>query len=116
MAPFLKYVEGRGLLFGLEAREALQQSVAILAWLMVGAITLFAGWLLLAIALVGWLTKFLVCSWVVASVITGASHLLFSLIAGVVAWRHLTKVHWFADSLNELKNDRIWLKTQNPKN
>lgn len=116
IAPVLKYVEGRTLLFGLEFREAWQEGIAILVWLIVGALAVFSGWLLLATALVGWLTKFFACSWVVAAFITGSAHILIALIAVVVAWKLLMKASWFADSLNELKKDRIWLKTQTPKN
>jgi len=116
VAPALKYLEGRGQLLGLETQEAVKHAIAILVWLTIGAVTVFAGWLLLATSLVGVLTKYFEWSWVKATAIAGAAHILIAAIAALVAWKRLTTSRWFADSLNELKNDRTWLKTQTTKN
>lgn len=114
--PVLKYLEGRGLLLGIEMREALQQVVAVIVWLAVGAIAAFAGWILLATSLVGALSVHLGWSWMKAAAIVGAAHILVALTAALVTWKRLTTAHWFADSLNELKKDRAWLKSQTTKN
>ena len=74
--PVLKYLEGRGLLLGIEMREALQQVVAVIVWLGVGAIAAFAGWILLATSLVGALSVHLGWSWMKAAAIVGAAHIL----------------------------------------
>lgn len=110
--PILKYLEARGLLLGIEAREAMQHVVAVVAWLAIGAVAAFAGWLLLVTSLVGVLTHYLDGSWVKATAIAGAAHTLVAVIAALVTRNRLTTVRWFADSLNELKKDRAWLKTQ----
>ena len=116
MAPILKYLEGRGLLLSIEAREALQHVVALVIWLAVAVVAVFAGWLLLATALVGVLTSCLGWFWVKATAIAGAAHILIALTAGFVMWKRLTKARWFSDTLNEFKKDRIWLKSRTTKN
>jgi uncharacterized membrane protein YqjE len=114
--PILKYVEARGLLFGIEAREALQNSVTVVAWLAIGAVAAFAGWLLLVTSLVGVLAHYLDGSWVKATAIAGGVHVLLAVTAALVTRNRLTTVRWFADSLDELKKDRAWLHTQTTKN
>jgi membrane protein len=114
--PILKYLEGRGLLLGIEAREAMQHVVTVAAWVAIGAVAAFAGWLLLVTSLVGVLTHYLDGSWVKATAIAGAAHILVALTAGLVTRKRLTTARWFADSLDELKKDRAWLHTQTTKN
>lgn len=114
--PILKYLEARGLLFGIETREALQHAIAVIVWLAVGAIAFFAGWLLLATSLVGALSMHLGWSWMKATAIVGAAHIPVALTAALVTWNRFTTASWFADSLNELKKDRAWLKSQTSKN
>ncbi len=104
------------MLLGIETSEALQQVVSVIIWLAVGAIAAFAGWLLLATTLVTALSVYLDWSWVKATAIVGAAHILVALTAVVVTRNRLTTARWFADSLNELKKDRAWLKTQTTKN
>jgi len=116
IVPALKYLEGRSLLLGIEAREALQHGVNMFAWLMVGAVALFAGWLLLATSLVGVLTLYLDWSWVKATAVAGVAHILVALIAALLAWKRLTTARWFSDTLNELQNDRVWLQKKTTQN
>ena len=116
MAPILKYLEGRGLLLGIEVREALQHVISLGIWLTVAVVAIFAGWLLLATTLVGALTYWLGWSWLKATGVAGGVHILIALTAGVLMWKRLTTARWFADSINELKNDRAWLKTATTKN
>ncbi len=112
----LKYLEGRSLLLGIETREALQQVFTVFIGLALGAIAVFAAWLLLATSLAGSLSVHLGWSWMKATAIVGAAHIPIALTAALVAWNRLTTVRWFADSLNELNKDRTWLKTQTTQN
>ena len=114
--PVLKYLEGRGLLLGIETREALQQAITVLAWLALCAIAAFAGWLLLMASLVAALSVHLEWSWMKATANVGVAHILVALTAAIVTRKRLTASSWFADSFNELKKDRAWLKTQTTKN
>ncbi len=109
VAPILKYIEGRGLLLSIEAREALQQVSALIIFLTIAVVAIFAGWLLLATALVGVLTSYLGWYWVKAAAIAGGTHILIALVVGLLMWKRITKTGWFADTLNELKKDRTWL-------
>lgn len=115
MAPFLKYLEGRGTLLAIEAREALQQVIMLLVCLAVAVVAIFSGWLLLVTALVGWLTTYLGWSWVMAAGVTGGGHILAAAAVGLVIWMRLTRSSWFADTLKELKKDRTWLLTKTTK-
>ena len=116
VAPILNYVEARGLLLTIEAREALQHVVGLVIWLAIAVVAVFAGWLLLATTLVGVLTGALGWSWVKATAVAGATHILIALTAGLVMRKRLTTACWFADSLNELKKDCAWLTTRTTKN
>lgn len=116
VVPILKYLEGRGLLLSIEAREALQHVIVLVIWLAVAVVAVFAGWLLLATALVGVLTSYLGWFWVKATAIAGAAHLLVAITAGLVMWQRLTRTRWFFDTLNELKKDRAWLQGPTTKN
>lgn len=112
----LKYLEGRGLLLSIEAREALQHVISLGIWLAVSVVAIFAGWLLLATTLVGGLIHWLGWSWLKATGVAGGMHILVALTAGLVMWRRLTTARWFEDSINELKKDRAWLKTATTRN
>lgn len=116
LAPLLKYLEGWGLLLGVEAREALQHVISLGIWLAVAVVAIFAGWLLLATTLVGVLTHWLGWSWLMAAGVTGGLHLLIALAAALFIWKRITTARWFAESINEFKKDRTWLKKRAMKN
>lgn len=116
MAPILKYLEGRGTLLAIEAREALRQIILLVVILAVGVVAIFAGWLLLVTALVGWLTSYAGWSWVMAVAVTGGAHVLTALAAAFIMWMRLGKARWFSDTLNELKKDRTWLLNKTRRN
>lgn len=113
--PVMKYLEGRGLLIEIEVQEALHKIAIIVVWLAIGAIAAFAGWLLLVASLMGALAMSLGWSWMKATTILGGAHLLVALTAALVTWNRVTTARWFVESLNELKKDRTWLKSQTNK-
>jgi uncharacterized membrane protein YqjE len=108
--PILKYLEGRGVLISIEAKEALVQGAGLLILAAVCCVTLFVAWTLLAIALVGLLMNHFDWTWLKAVSVTGAIHLLVTAGAGLLIWRRATHGAWFAETFNELKKDRIWLR------
>ncbi len=110
IAPVFKYFQARGLLASLEAREALNQIIFVLLLAAIGIIAIFAGWLLLATALVGVLTSFMGLFWVKAVAIAGGVHMASAGIIAVIIWLRLRKTTWFADTLNELRKDASWLQ------
>ena len=110
LRPLLKYLEGRGLLLSIEAKEAVAQAAMLLILAVVCCVTLFVAWILLATALVGVLTNSLGWHWMKAAAVTGAIHLVGTALAGALIWWRATRGAWFADTLNELKKDRLWLR------
>lgn len=110
ITPILKYLEGRGFLLSIEANEALRQIIGLLIMTAICCVVIFAGWLLLATAIIGLLTTFVGWFWVKAVAVTGGIHVLMAAGIAVVIWRRLRKATWFADTLNEFKNDRTWLQ------
>lgn len=110
LGPILKYLEGRGMLLSIEAKEALRQIIVLLILTVTCCVVIFAAWLLLATAVVGLLTKFIGWFWVTAVAVTGGIHVLIAAGLTLLIWRHLQKATWFSDTLNELKKDRLWLK------
>ncbi|MES2661409.1 MAG: YhjD/YihY/BrkB family envelope integrity protein [Verrucomicrobiota bacterium] len=116
IAPVLGYLEARGLLASIEAREALQHLIWLGIALAAAVVAAFAGWLLLATALVGWLTGIFGWSWVKAAGITGGAHVVAALAMALLMRQRLRKTLWFTNTLNELKQDRSWLKEKTTSN
>ncbi len=115
MDPLLSYLEARLTLLSLEGREALQQSVMMLLLAVVGIISVLIIWMLVTTALVGLLMDYLGGGWIQAVLWTAAAHaLVVGLSGGVLWWRFRTN-SWFADTLNEFRKDRQWLRNKNPK-
>ena len=114
-APLLKYLEARGLLLSLEAREALRQSLTLLILAVVCCTGILIAWMLLTTALVGLLTEWLGGSWLKAVAVTGGLHVAIVAAAAVLMWRRFKSGGWFADTLRELKNDRAWIQGQTVK-
>lgn len=110
LVPVLKYLEGRGLLLSIEAREAFRQVLGLIVLLVVVIVALFAGWLLLAGALVEWLMHLTGWSRLQATLATGGLHVVVAAVTGLWMWRRITTARWFADSLNEFRKDRLWLR------
>lgn len=108
--PLLKYLEGRGLLLSIEAKEALAQATVILVLALVCCIIVLIGWALLAVTLVGLLMNLLGWSWLAAVAITCAVHLLVAGALGFVIWTKLKSSTWFAETFKEFRKDRLWLK------
>lgn len=110
LVPVMKYLEGRGMLLSLEAKEALRQVLGLLVLLLVLGVTLFAGWLLLAGALVEWIVEWTGWTRLQATLAAGGLHVVVAALAGLGMWRRITMARWFADTLNEFRKDRSWLR------
>lgn len=114
-APVLKYLEARGMLLSIEAKEALRQSITLLVLAVLICIGLLISWMLLTTALVGLLTQWLGGSWLKAVSITGGIHIALVVAAAMVMWLRFKNSNWFADTLRELKKDRTWIQGQTVK-
>ena len=114
MGPLLRYIEARGLLVSLEAKEAAKQSVALLILAALSLVSILLIWLLMTTALVGFLTEFFGGGWIRAVLTTAALHALVLGIAGGFLYSKFRSTVWFADTINELRKDRQWLKKQTP--
>ena len=98
------------MLAGLEAKDALGRITFLLLMAMVAVVLIFAGWLLLATALVGWITFKFHWHWFAAAAATGGAHVLLAALLVAIAWWRFSKTVWFAETFNELRKDRAWLK------
>ena len=110
MGPILKYLEARGVLLSLEAKDALRQSLGLIIGAAVACVAAFAAWLLLVTAVVGFLTKVLAWEWMTVVAATGGVHVLLIGGIGLWIWRKLKGMTWFAHTVEELKHDRQWLQ------
>jgi membrane protein len=108
--PVLKYLEGRGMLVSIEAKEALGQGAMILALALICVVVIFVAWILLAVTLVGLITNYFEWSWIAAAATTAGLHVLVGAVVALLAWRKVTKGSWFQETLNELRKDRLWLR------
>jgi len=108
--PLLKYLEGRGLLASLEAKEAFQNMVNILIAALASVIAVFASWLLLATALVGTLTYLLKWHWIGAAAATGGLHVVLAIVLCGITWKKYSGTTWFAETISELRKDRLLLR------
>ncbi len=110
VASLLKYLQARGSLAALEAREAAGQAIWVLMLAVIGCAAILAGWLLLATALTGVLMLFVGLSWLQAVGIAGGVHVVVIIIVALLIRQRLHTSSWFAETLNELKKDRAWLQ------
>ena len=113
--PLLQYLEARGVLLSIEAREVFLQIVRVTVLAGITAFSAFTGWLLLNAALLSVLMDRFDWTWQKAACILGAGHFLLALLSFAVVRSRLTAVQWFADTLNEFKKDRAWLARQTQK-
>ncbi len=108
--PFLKYLEGRGMLLTIEAKEAFGQIILLLIMAVVCCITILVAWTLLVFTIIGLLTDHAGWTWLNAAAATCGAHFLIAAILGGLLW-HKIKAHaWFEETFKELKKDRLWLK------
>ena len=110
MAPMLKYLEARGLILSLEAKDALRQSVSLVTGVAVIAVATLAAWILLVTALIGFLVQLLNWDWMPVMALTGGIHVLFIGGVGLWIWQRFKGMTWFNHSIKELKKDRQWLQ------
>lgn len=110
LGPLLKYLEARGVLLSIEAKEAVQQSLGLLIGAAVACVATFAAWLLLVTGVVGLLTELMGWTWIAAVGVTGGVHVLLIAGIGFWMWRRLKVMSWFSHTMEELKHDRLWLR------
>ena len=115
IASFLRYLELRLQLLGLEAKET-GIHLLILSLLLVGMLVCFAGCLLLLIVfLLFLLTLILHWAWGWCALALAAGLLLTGIVIGILLRFRLAKP-LFPVTLAEFKKDRQWLKHDTPSN
>jgi len=115
IASFLRYLELRLQLSGLEAREAGLHSL-IMSLLLVSMLVCFAGGLLLLIVFLLYLmTLILHWAWGWCALALAAVLFLTSIVIGIIFSRKLRR-ELFPVTLAEFQKDRQWLKHDIPSN
>jgi uncharacterized membrane protein YqjE len=115
IASFLRYLELRLQLFGLEAREA-GLHLLVLGLLLASTLICFAGFLILLTAfLIYLMTLFLHWDWGWCALVLAAGLLLVGAVTGIIFRFQLTK-GLFPVTVAEFQKDRQWLKYDTPSN
>jgi uncharacterized membrane protein YqjE len=115
IASFLRYLELRLQLLGLEAREA-GLYLLIMSLLLVSMLVCFAGGLLLLIVFLLYLmTLILHWAWGWCALALAAALFLTSIVIGIIFRFRLTRA-LFPVTLAEFRKDRQWLKQDAPSN
>ena len=115
IASFLRYLELRLQLLGLEAREA-GLYLLIMSLLLVSMLVCFAGGLLLFIVFLLYLmTLILHWAWGWCALALAAALFLTSIVIGIIFRFRLTRA-LFPVTLAEFRKDRQWLKQDAPSN
>jgi len=111
----LRYVEARGKLLQIEAKESAQDLVVVLIRGVLACILALAGWFLTVPALL-WLLSHSQ-GWPVPRtfIFAGLAHLLLALITLRTIKSRLSHATWFSDTLDQFKKDRAWISSQTKK-
>jgi uncharacterized membrane protein YqjE len=104
------YIEARGRLVQIEAREAAAGSIGALVFavLMLGAV-LFA-WLLALPALIWLLAKSQGWPWAYVALWTALGHLLLAFVFFIALRARIGKLKAFEETVNQFKRDSEWFK------
>jgi len=105
----LRYLEARGVLLTVEGREAAQQLLSVVFRGVLAAILGFTGWLLLMVAVTGYLAAAKGWSWPQVAAAVGLANLVLAIAFAFAASRRISSARWFEHTLNEFGKDRAWL-------
>jgi uncharacterized membrane protein YqjE len=110
VATFIRYLELRLQLVGLEAKEA-GLHLLILGLLVTGILTLFAGFLVMfAVFLLYLIVTLLHWDWGWGALLCAGILLTGSIVAGIILRYRIVRP-MFRMTLDELQKDREWLRT-----
>ena len=104
-----EFFEGRFALFAQESKAALEQLLLLAACLILALVLCVLGYVFLIISAVVGLAYLGGISWVWTALAAAGAHFVVALILLLVARSRMTKP-LFRATLNELKEDRKWLK------
>lgn len=105
----LRYLEARGVLLTIEGREAAQQLLCVVFRGVLAAILGFTGWLLLMVAVTGYLAASRGWSWPQVAAAVGLANLVLAIAFASAASRRISSARWFEHTLSEFEKDRAWL-------
>jgi uncharacterized membrane protein YqjE len=108
-ASLLVYLEARGVLLTIEAREAFDHLVRSAAWGAVAAMLAFSGWLPLMAALIWLGTGWTGWQWWEVSLVAGGAHLVLAACVFLIVMRRLRGVRLFEHTVHQFRKDREWL-------
>ena len=110
LASAAAYLQARLQLLGIELGEAGRHYLKLAIFALVAVIALIFGYVLLCIALVFLVAHATGWRWEWVLFAFAGAHLLAAIICGAIAWRFIGRPV-FTSTLNELKKDQEWLKT-----
>lgn len=114
LAALARYVEARGRLLQIEAREAGGQLAALLLLALAGGGCLFAGWLVALPALVWWLAATFDRPWPQVALVLATAHLAIGLLTLAALRRRLRRLAVLEETFRQFDKDRAWLRGDTP--
>lgn len=105
----LSYVEARGQLLQIEAKEAATHVSRTATFGGMAAGALFVAWVLAMPALVSLVAKATESRWEYVALAAAAVHIVLGLLFFIVAKARSRSLRPFEESLNQLREDRAWL-------
>lgn len=110
----LTYVEARGQLLQVEAKEAVGHVSRIASFGSIAAFLLMVTWLLAVPAGISLIAERLAMRWEHLALIAAGAHLFLALIFLILVRARSRSLRPFEESLNQLREDRAWLAKNPP--
>ena len=109
LAALASYLEARGLLFQIEAREAGAGFSRVASALVIGAVLCLLGWMAALPALVSLTCHYTGFRWEFVTLAVAGSHVLLGLLFLIIAKARRSRLKPFEETLHQFSEDRAWL-------
>jgi uncharacterized membrane protein YqjE len=113
LAALASYLEARGLLFQIEAREAGTGFSRVASAMFIGAVLMLIGWMAALPAVVSLTCHYAGFRWEFVTLAVAGFHVLLGLLFLIIAKARRSRLKPFEETLHQFSEDRAWL-AQNP--
>ena len=116
MKAALSYLEARGQLFQVEAKEAIASYSGSTRCAATGGVMLTLAWLLMLPAGISLASRHFGLPWEYLALGVSGVHLLVAFVLFMIAGAKTRRLRPFEESINQLREDRAWLAENRPQN